>query len=89
MGLDILPKTIAFTPLDLSPIGLTEPPFVKVFGWDLVPLTNRLFFVCSQMSATVIPHLPKSDKKRMADAHQPCPQFIEVAFIMGLVARTA
>ena len=37
MGLEILPKTIAFTPLNLSPIGLTEPPFVEVFGWDLGP----------------------------------------------------
>ena len=41
LGLEILPKTIAFTPLNLSPIGLTQPPFVKFFGWDLVPLKHR------------------------------------------------
>ena len=35
MGLERFPKTIALTPLNLSPIGLTSPPFVKVFGWDL------------------------------------------------------
>ncbi len=43
MGLEILPKTIAFTPLNLSPICLTKPPFVQVFGWDLGP-SKILFF---------------------------------------------
>ncbi len=37
LELEILPKTTAFTSLNLSPIGLTKPPFVKVFGWDLGP----------------------------------------------------
>ena len=37
LGLEILLKTIAFTQLTLSPIGLTQTPFVKVFGWDLGP----------------------------------------------------
>ncbi len=37
MGLEVLPKTLALILPNLSPIGLTEPPFVKVFGWDLGP----------------------------------------------------
>ena len=51
MGLEILPKTIALTPLDLNPIGLTQPPFVQVLGWDLGPYKIR-DFLSSQMSAT-------------------------------------
>jgi hypothetical protein len=35
LGLEILPRTIAFTPLKISPIGLTEPPCVHVFGLGL------------------------------------------------------
>ncbi len=41
LGLEILPNTIASTPVTLSPVGFISPPFVTVFGWDLGPSPNR------------------------------------------------
>ena len=33
LGLEVVPKTIACTQINISPIGCTKPSFVKVVGW--------------------------------------------------------
>ncbi len=43
LGLEILPKTIAFTPLNISPIGCIQPRFIDDFCFNL-RLWNELSF---------------------------------------------
>ena len=50
--LEIPHKTIAFAPLNLSPIGCTEPRFVKDFGLTSWLETKMIILVSSQTAAT-------------------------------------
>ena len=43
LGLEILPKTVALTPLNISPIGFTQPSFVKVFDMGVRVTGNTEF----------------------------------------------